>query len=135
MPNKRKRPRTTPSNIDTKPRIVTIRQLMKALAPYIINYPWAHDALIDLWKMGAPSPDPVHTPCPHGACLIHGLKMTPTRCEPIYGCARVRRLLLPSQFHDWWMDVQKRLGLNISTDGALQIIDEHAKDKGKTNGK
>lgn len=71
------------------PRLVTERELFRVLWPYIAEYPWARDALRDLWRMGAPVPNPA----PDGS---------------------EQRVLLPRQFAKWWRDVAERMGVDLS---------------------
>jgi len=70
-------------------RIVSEAELFAALWPYIAHYPWAQDALRDLWRMGAPVP---HRG-PRGEEL---------------------RVLLARQFAKWWADVAERAGIEAS---------------------
>ena len=76
------------------PRIVTERELIQALWPYIQGYPWAMDALRDLWRMGAP--------VPHAS---------PSGEE--------QRVLLPTQFAKWWRDVAHRMGYTLTPSDVL----------------
>jgi len=69
---------------DVLPRIVTLRELRRALLPYCRGWPWAEDAIVDLWKMGAPVPNPG---------------------------PEEQRVLLMSQFKKWWHDVTERTGI------------------------
>lgn len=71
-----------------KPRIVTEAELIEALMPYIVGYAWALDTIGDLWRMGAPEPNPRPRGWPE------------------------RRILLPGQFKRWWDDVQRRQGID-----------------------
>jgi hypothetical protein len=81
----------------TTPRTVSIAELRLTLLPYMQGVPWAEDALMDLWRMGAPEPNaslcPFKTPCKEREC------------------AHIKRVLLPSQFAKWWADVCARQGL------------------------
>lgn len=96
---------------DLLPRMVSIYELRAKLLPYMAGYPWAEDALMDLWKMGAPDPAPTSAPC--------RLAFGPNACAKAlnglppcgkYGCAREKRVLLPTQFEAWWRDVANRQG-------------------------
>lgn len=94
-----------------QPRMVSIYELRAKLMTLMQGYAWAEDALMDLWKLGAPDPSPASIPCglafgPHAcAKAMNGQ----ARCG-IYGCAREKRILLPTQFEKWWGDVAKRQG-------------------------
>ena len=83
-----------PQTADLRPRIVTEEELVRVLLPYIQGYPWAYDALRDLWRMGAPTPD-----------------SGPGVPE--------RRILLPSQFRKWWEDVRRRMGYEMTAEEVL----------------
>lgn len=104
--------------LDTTPRMVSIYELLTKLLPLIQGYPWAEDALMDLWLLGAPDPSPAARPCPPGICNLskrglHG-------CVPKWGCAREKRLLLPAQFAKWWQEVAQRQGLDLTARQALE---------------
>ncbi len=97
-----------------QPRMVSIYELRKKLMPLMTGYPWAEDALMDLWKMGAPDPSKGSMPC--------NLAFGPNACQKalegrercgLYGCAREKRVLLPTQFEKWWADVAKRQGTSF----------------------
>lgn len=66
------------------PRIVTLRDLRRALLPYCHGWRWAEDAIVDLWELGAPVPNPGK---------------------------EEQRILLPSQFKKWWLEVAERMGI------------------------
>ncbi len=66
------------------PRIVTLPELQKVLFRYTFGWRWAEDAIVDLWKKGAPIPQPEGQP--------------------------ERRILLPGQFALWWAEVAQRMG-------------------------
>jgi hypothetical protein len=88
----------TPATL--KAKMVTLPQLRRILLPYTHGWQWAEDAIVDLWRMGAP--DPAASVCPYQpAC-------------PDLMCPHIRRILLPTQFATWWQDVQARMSLNIS---------------------
>lgn len=67
-----------------EPRFVTLSELRAKLLPYCFGYKWAEDAIVDLWKKGAPLP------------VAPGMPET--------------RVLLPKQFAKWWEDVAQRMG-------------------------
>jgi len=69
---------------ELSPRIVTLRELRRVLLPHCHGWKWAEDAIVDLWKLGAPVPNPG---------------------------AEERRVLLPSQFKKWWLEVTERIGV------------------------
>ena len=93
------------------PRMVSIYELRAKLRPLMLGYGWAEDALMDLWKMGAPDPSPASAPCSlaFGPLACARAMNGKPRCG-IYGCAREKRVLLPTQFEKWWADVTKRQG-------------------------
>jgi len=66
------------------PRIVTLKELQTVLIRYTFGWKWAEDAIVDLWKKGAPIPQPEGMP--------------------------ERRILLPGQFALWWAEVAGRMG-------------------------
>lgn len=101
--------------MDTRPRLVSIYELLAKLRPLMEGYPWAEDALMDLWQMGAP--DPASRECEPGNCLLEAHKRH--GCVPKFGCAMVRRILLPQQFAKWWADVAQRQGLDLTAQQAL----------------
>lgn len=68
-----------------EPRIVTLAELKAKLEPMCYGDKWALDAITDLWKKGAPIPQPAGEP--------------------------ERRILIPEQFALWYADFQKRLGI------------------------
>ena len=68
-----------------QPRLVTYQELKAKLEPLCNGWPWALDAIRDLWLKGAPVPTGPHTP--------------------------ETRILLPGQFAAWWREVQARQGL------------------------
>ncbi len=104
--------------VDTQARMVSIYELLVKLLPYIQGYPWAEDALMDLWRMGAPDPSPAARPCPPGICSLQAHRLH--ACLPKWGCAREKRLLLPQQFAAWWQDVARRQGLDLTPGQALE---------------
>lgn len=66
------------------PRIVTLKELQAVLFRYTFGWKWAEDAIVDLWKKGAPIPQAEGQP--------------------------ERRVLLPGQFAMWWAEVAQRMG-------------------------
>jgi hypothetical protein len=85
-----------------QPKIITWNDLLTTVYPHIEGNAWALDTLGDLWRMGAPDPqssiDTTHT--------AHSALMQPTPD------LQERRILLPSQFRAWWLDVCNRQGLD-----------------------
>jgi len=73
----------TPSS-QQKPKIVTLVELQSVLAPYVLGNKWAENAIVDLWKLGAPIPVAVGQP--------------------------EQRVLLPGQFAKWWADLAQQMG-------------------------
>jgi hypothetical protein len=67
-----------------KPRIVTLAELQRVLNRYTFGIKWAEDAIVDLWKTGAPMPQAANEP--------------------------ERRVLLPGQFAKWWTELAHRMG-------------------------
>jgi hypothetical protein len=67
-----------------QPRIVTLPELQKVLFRYTFGWKWAEDAIVDLWKKGAPLPQAEGQP--------------------------ERRILLPTQFEKWWAELAQRMG-------------------------
>ena len=88
------------------PRMVSIAVLRAVLLPKLQGWSWASDAIVDLWKMGAP--DPQHCVCPKKP-----------RC-PELTCPHVKRLLLPRQFAKWWKEVADRQGYELTARMALE---------------
>lgn len=68
-----------------QPRIVTLKELQDKLLPMCHGDKWAEGAIVDLWKKGAPIPQPAGEP--------------------------ERRILIPEQFALWYTDFQQRLGI------------------------
>jgi len=67
-----------------KPRIVTLAELQRVLKRYTFGMKWAEDAVVDLWRTGAPMPQLAGQP--------------------------ERRVLLPGQFAKWWAELAQRMG-------------------------
>ena len=99
-----------------QPRMVSIYELRLKLLPKMVGIPWAEDALMDLWKMGAPDPSPAARPCPAGHCQSR--RNSGPTCGK-WGCRLEKRLLLPTQFAAWWRDVARRQGLELTAGEAL----------------
>jgi len=95
--------------IPDTPRMVSIYELRDKLLPFMTGIPWAEDALMDLWQMGAPSPNPADVPCEHNC--ESAARGGPT-CGK-WGCRKIKRLLLPSQFAEWWRQVSERQGVEL----------------------
>lgn len=91
----------TPGEV-MRPRVVTLPELIRVLGPRLHGWKWAEEALVDLWKLGAPSPD--SGPCP---------------CKDPRKCPHVKRLLLPGQFEKWWKEVCARMGYELSLAQAM----------------
>lgn len=101
--------------------MVSIYELRAKLMPLIVDYPWAEDALMDLWKMGAPDPAPGSVPCnlAFGPNACAKAMVGKERCG-VYGCAQEKRVLLPRQFEAWWGDVAQRQGVAFVATGLLK---------------
>ena len=84
---------TTPDKM--QPRIVSLAELRTKLIPLCLGYPWAEGAIVDLWKMGAPVPQPVHEP--------------------------ERRILIPEQFSKWWGEIQQRMGVEATAPDVYRL--------------
>lgn len=95
------------------PKMVSIYELREKLMPLMDGVPWAEDALMDLWKMGAPDPSPNARPCTEGYCQ-HLASGKGARCGK-WGCRKERRLLLPTQFAQWWKDMADRQGIELKS--------------------
>lgn len=80
--------------------MVSAKELVEKLSPLVIGYAWGQDAIIDLWKKGAP--DPKHSFC----------KAIP-KCNELE-CPHVKRVFFPGLFADWWRDVANRQGLDLN---------------------
>lgn len=79
-----------------QPRIVTLAELNARLLPMARGDKWAEGAIVDLWKKGAPIPQPAGEP--------------------------ERRILIPQQFQLWFEDFSKRLGIQQSSTAAYTGI-------------
>ena len=110
-----------------KPQMVSIYDLRQTLMPLMVGIPWAEDALMDLWKMGAPDPSPLSRPCPPGHC--QALKDGGQPCGK-WGCKLEKRLLLPTQFATWWQDVARRQGLELTAPQALAFDNQYYRKHG-----
>ena len=102
------------------PRMVSIYELRAKLIPLMAGYAWAEDALMDLWKLGAPDPSPRSSPCTlaFGPLACARQSNGKPRCG-VYGCAREKRVLLPKQFEKWWADVAQRQGCEFLANDML----------------
>ena len=83
-----------------QPRLVTFEELRTKLLPLCQNWPWAQDAIRDLWLKGAPVPVPAHT--------------------------SEMRILLPGQFRAWWMEIQQRMSIDVSVEIAYAEATQNA---------
>lgn len=114
------------------PRIISMADLRKKLGPLMAGVPWAEDALQDLWRMGAPDPDPRHHPCDrkHYGCFRQKVMGMPG-CDK-HACHRERRVLLPTQFTEWWKQVSERQGIEYTPEQILRITGySHLRDPRK----
>jgi len=68
-----------------QPRIVTLKELQDKLLPMCHGDKWAAGTIVDLWKKGAPVPQPEGEP--------------------------ERRILIPEHFRTWFNDFSQRLGI------------------------
>lgn len=71
-----------------QPRIVSLADLKAKLLPLCLGYAWAENAIVDLWKKGAPVPQ--------------------AQGEP------ERRILIPTHFAMWWNEIQQRMGISAT---------------------
>ncbi len=85
----------------TRPRTISLKELRDKLLPLYATWPWADDAIVDLWKLGAP--DPQALVCPQ---VAEG-SGPPCRERE---CPHVKRILLPGQFQKWVHEVEQRQG-------------------------
>lgn len=95
-----------------RPRLVTFPRLVVVLLtnyPSLKSWPWAVNAIRDLWLLGAPIPQ---DRCP-------GNKP----CEAYPVCNHIRRVLLPNVFEKWWDEVRTRQSLEIAAETVLQKFD------------
>jgi hypothetical protein len=82
------------------PRLVTYEELCVKLLPMCQGWPWAQDAIRDLWLKGSPVPVPEH--------------------------ALERRILLSGQFRKWWMEIQQRMSIDVSVEIAYATVTQNA---------
>lgn len=68
------------------PLIVTYQELRQKLLPITAGYKWGEGTILDLWKMGAPTPD------------------------SMIGSYSERRIVFPGQLATWLADVLERQG-------------------------
>lgn len=71
-----------------QPRIVSLADLKAKVLPLCLGYAWAEGAIVDLWKKGAPVPQPAGAP--------------------------ERRILIPQHFATWWGEIQQRMGVEAA---------------------
>ena len=90
------------------PRLVTYPELATKLLPYVVGYKWGRETIHDLWIKGAPMPN---DGCPGKVA-----------CRAFPECQHIRRVLLPNYFAEWWTDVSKRIGKDISAETILRNI-------------
>jgi hypothetical protein len=84
-----------------QPRIVSLADLKAKLLPLCLGYVWAEGAIVDLWKKGAPVPQPVGTP--------------------------ERRILIPQHFAAWWNEIQQRMGVEASVSEIYKLTTSNPK--------
>ena len=84
-------------SVFSNPRIVTRYDLDRAVMPHIMGYTWAVNALDELWHMATPTPETLRL-------ALAGVPVIE------------KRILHPSQFAQWWADVQKRQGIATPLD-------------------
>ncbi len=83
------------------PRMISIVELRAKLMPLVGGWKWGEDAIVDLWKLGAP--DPQASVCP----------LLP-RCKELH-CPHVKRVFFPGKFAAWWKEVSDRQGLELES--------------------
>lgn len=84
-----------------QPRIVSLQDLRAVLVPLCLGYPWAENAIVDLWKKGAPVPQAEGQP--------------------------ERRILIPEYFAQWWAEVQQRMGVELPPENIYPKISSRFK--------
>jgi flavin-dependent dehydrogenase len=94
---------------DLGARVVTLEELRRVLLPLCMGWVWAEDAIVDLWKTGAPTPD-----------------SGPGRPE--------RRILRPAQFLSWLGEVAERTGVHLHAGEVLKHVDPGSPRRGFTGG-
>lgn len=82
-----------------QPRIVSLAELKAKLIPLCLGYAWAEGAIVDLWKKGAPVPQPGNQP--------------------------ERRILIPTHFAAWWGEVQQRMGVDASAQAIYKLASKN----------
>lgn len=87
-------------------RLVTYAELRARLIPYTRGWPWAEDAIRDLWLTGVPVPQ---DKCPEGK-----------PCKAYPRCNHIRRVLIPEMFAKWWAEVGDRQAKAI---GAVNVTE------------
>lgn len=90
----------TPTEV-MKPRIVSLADLKAKLLPLCLGYAWAEGAIVDLWKKGAPVPQP------EGAVE--------------------RRILIPTHFATWWNEIQQRMGVEATAAEVHRLVSKDPK--------
>lgn len=93
-------------------RLITYPALRHKLWPIIGEWPWARDALWDLWKLGAP--------LPQDKCPEQEFGGKPCPSYPL--CNHIRRILLPGMFAKWWKEVADRQAIDISAAHMLEAL-------------
>lgn len=101
----------------TKPRMISIKEMRDKLLPLVEGWSWGADAIVDLWKLGAP--DPIASVCP----------MIP-KCKELE-CSHVKRVFFPGHFAKWWKEVSDRQGLELN---ALKVNFNAKTHKDRDNG-
>jgi len=84
-----------------QPRIVSLEDLKAKLLPLCLGYAWAEGAITDLWKKGAPVPQPEGAP--------------------------ERRILIPQHFATWWAEIQQRMGVEASAADIYRLASRNPK--------
>lgn len=84
----------TPTKV-MQPRIVSLAELKAKLVPLCLGYTWAENAIVDLWKKGAPVPQPESEP--------------------------ERRILIPMHFAAWWNEIQQRMGISATAPEVYKV--------------
>jgi hypothetical protein len=95
------------SNQLPQPRIVTLAEMKAKLLPLAMGDKWAESAIVDLWKKGAPIPQPAGEP--------------------------ERRILIPEQFQLWFDDFSKRIGVSQTAKTAYSSMQNQFRSSGGMN--
>lgn len=80
-------------------RIVTLKELESFLVPLCRGDKWAISTISDLWKKGAPVPQP------EGEIE--------------------KRILIPLHFMAWYNDLNQRLGTDVVAERAHKVVSKH----------